>query len=119
MKTQVTNYIYDNLNERGLKEFEKKVAKILKTNCITNHITCHDAYMQRANGRGSYYKIIVLEIDNNYNEIIIKLHTNDSVTWDNWYQPTQKNKRDLFLGVLSTKINELYDLTTNIENDEN
>ena len=31
-KLSVTNYIYDNYNERGSKSFEKKVAKILKEN---------------------------------------------------------------------------------------
>lgn len=104
-KVIVNNCIYDKYNERGMKTFEKKVEKLLRDNGIEGYIICQNAYMERAGGRGSYYKQIEIEV--NYNPITIKEHTNDSQMWDNWFEPTGKDKRNLFLAVLENRIDEL------------
>ena len=104
MKTTASNYIYDKFNERGMKTFEKKVAKLLKDNGISGDFICHNAYMVRQS-RGSYLKVAEIEV----NKEIFKLkeHTHDSEMWDNWENPTSKDKRDLFLAVLEDRINDL------------
>lgn len=107
MKTQKTNvacYIYDKFNERGMKAFEKKVAKILKENGIYGDFICHNAYM-RGRDRGSYLKFADLE----YKGEVLNLneHTHDSQLWDAWENPTSKDKRNLFLAVLENQIQTL------------
>lgn len=102
MKLEVHNYIYDRFHERGMKAFEKKVAKILKSKgLIQGTFICSNAYMIRGNGSGSYYKCIELSFGG-HNFDIIKEHTNDSMLWDNWENPTAKEKRNLFLTVLKS-----------------
>ena len=104
MKTTVHCYIYDKYNERGMKTFEKKVAKLLKDNEIYGFFICHNAYM-RGQGRGSYLKFADIEYKG---EILnIAEYTNDSVLWDNWENPTPKDKRNLFLAVLESQIETL------------
>lgn len=105
MKTIVKNYIYSTFNERGMKAFEKKVAKLLKDNGIEGNFICHNAYLERAGGYNSYNRIIELE----FNKEILNFseHTNDSQMWDAWENPTTKDKRDLFLAVLENTIKEL------------
>lgn len=97
-KLSVTNYIYDNYNERGSKAFIKKVAQLLKNNSIEGKIICHNAFMERGNGRGSYYKCAEIEINGEIE--VLREHTNDSLLWDNLEEPTAKDKRNLFLAVL-------------------
>jgi hypothetical protein len=109
------NYIYDKFNERGMKAFEKKVEKLLKVNGIDKDVICHNAYMKRGGGHGSYYRCIEIEVDNNREAIEICEHTNDSQSWDAWHEPAGKDKRNLFLAVLENKIDELKEyLTENI-----
>ena len=105
---ELSNYIYNNYNERGMKSFEIKVKKLLKNNGITaNTVICHNAFMERANGRGSYYNVCEIEIDNNI--FHLKSRTNDSMAWD-YFSDDTKSKRNLFLAVLSEKINKLKEL---------
>lgn len=99
MKTTVICYIYDLYKERGVKAFEKKVNKLLKDNGLTGKAICHNAYLERGSGYGSYYKVAVIEL--NGEDHILKSHTHDSELWDNWENPSAKEKRNLFLAVLS------------------
>ena len=94
---KVSNYIYDKYNERGMKSFQNQVKKFLKGSGI-KEVICHNAYMSRANGYGSYNKVIEIEIDQVMHTF--SSHTNDSLLWDS-FEPTTKNKRDLFLAVIS------------------
>ena len=109
MKTSVRNYIYDSYNERGMKSFENKVAKLLKNNCINGEVICFNAWKERASGYGQYYNCIQLSL--NGRDYYLKSKNNDSVAWDNWEDPTKKDKRNLFLAVLEDQINVLYDET--------
>lgn len=103
-KIEVNCYIYDTYNERGMKAFEKKVVKLLKDNEIYGFFICHNAYM-RGQGRGSYLKFADIEYKG---EILnIAEYTNDSQLWDNWENPTSKDKRNLFLAVLESQIEVL------------
>jgi len=102
MKTIVNNYIYDKYNERGMKTFENKVAKLLKENEINGKIICHNAYMERGSGKGSYYNTIEIEINSELHKL--RQYTNDSMAWDEWENPTPKDKRNLFLAVLGEEI---------------
>lgn len=104
MTTTVSNYIYDKYNERGLKSFEKKVSQLLRKNGIKGHIVCLNAGMERSSGRGSYNKVAEIEV--NGEDYTLKSHTNDSVLWDS-FEATTNNKRQLFLAVLTEKIEEL------------
>lgn len=101
-----TNYIYDNHKERGIKAFEKRVSKLLKNNSIEGKeaITLN-AYMERANGRGSYYRVAEIQIDGEVHKL--RDFTNDSMAWDGWENPTPKEKRQLFEAVLFSKVEEL------------
>ena len=101
---QVSNYIYYKFNERGMKTFEKKVSKLLKSNGIEGNIICHNAYM-KAKGRGSYLKIAEIEVNGEI--ITLTKFTHDSIFWDNWENPTSKDKRNLFLSVLESKVESL------------
>lgn len=105
MKTTAINYIYDKYNERGMKAFEKKVAKLLKDNGIKGDIVCHNAYMKRGNGYNSYFCCAEIEVNKDILEL--KYHTNNSEAWDNWENPTGKDKRQLFLSVLEACVNDL------------
>lgn len=100
----VSCYIYDKYNERGMKTFEKKVTKLLKDNSVQGEVICLNAFMKSL-GRGSYYKMLELEI----NKEIINLseHTHDSELWDSWENPTSKDKRNMFLAVLESQIETL------------
>ena len=104
MKTIVHNYIYDKYNERGMKTFEKKVSKLLKDNDIQGNIICHNAYM-KAQSRGSYLKVAEIEVNGEITTLTEFTH--DSMFWDNWENPTSKDKRDLFLAVLESEIESL------------
>jgi len=106
-KLVVNNYIYDKLFERGMKTFEFKVSKLIRTKLKRGNIICHNAYMERGSGRGSYYKCI--EIEFNGDVIVLREHTHDSELWDNWENPTTQEKRNLFLGVLENKLDEFYE----------
>ncbi len=109
MKTQnleVHNYIYDIFNERGMKNFERAIHTLLKRKGITGNVICLNAYMKRANGRGSYYKIAEIEV--NGITYTLKQHTNDSEAWDFWDEPTPRDKRNLFFAVVESRLTELY-----------
>lgn len=117
LKNSVACYIYNKLNERGIKSFEKKVANILQENGIVWDIICHNAWMERASGRGSYYFCAEIEVSN---EIFkLKSYSNDSIAWDSWNEPTSKEKRSLFLAVLKDKILTLKEeIAENLEYNE-
>lgn len=102
VKNSVTCYIYDKFNERGVKSFEKKVTNILRENGIVGDIVCHNAWMERADGCGSYYFCAEIEVCKEIFEL--KRYSNDSIAWDSWNEPTSKEKRSLFLAVLEDKI---------------
>lgn len=108
MKTTISNYIYTNYNERGIRAFEKRVSKLLNNNEIFGKIICHNAYMQRGNGYGSYCQCAEIEVNGEI--YTLKNHTNNSEAWDNWNEPTSKEKRQLFEYVLSENINDLKSL---------
>lgn len=110
MKTTVSNYIYDKYNERGMKSFEKKVRQLLRKNGIKGHIVCLNAGMERSSGRGSYNKVAEIEV--NGEDYTLKSHTHDSMLWDD-FKATSKNKRQLFLAVLTENIEELCEQYTN------
>lgn len=108
MKLEVHNYIYNKFHERGMKAFEKKVAKILRSKGLTQGtFICSNAYMIRGNGSGSYYKCIELSFGG-HNFDTIKEYTNDSVLWDDWENPTAKEKRNLFLSVFENAEFDLF-----------
>lgn len=107
MKTTVSNYIYDKFNERGMKAFEKKVAKLLKDNGINGNFICHNAYMEWSS-RGSYLKVAEIEVNNEIIDLVELTH--DSEMYDNWENSTTKDRRNLFLAVLEEKINELKEI---------
>lgn len=95
----VANYIYDKYNERGMRAFEKRISKILKANGLTQgEAIAHNAFMQRGNGSGSYYRVAEIQIDDEI--YFLKNHTHDSTIWDDWNDPTPKQKRQLFEAVL-------------------
>jgi hypothetical protein len=124
---EVSNYINDKYNERGTKAFNKRVKKFIENELknrdsdklIINdvaisraqisapikHIICHDAYMTRGEGRGSYYQVIEIEMDGEI--FTMRQHTNDSESWDNWHEPTKKMKRQLFEAVLESTVEQL------------
>ena len=104
-KLTVDSYIGD-YNERGRKAFKKRISSILKTQDITGHVICIDAYMKRASGYGSYYKCIEIQIVSD--DIYMKEHTNDSTMWDN-FEGSTKEKNDLFEAVLYSKVENLKD----------
>jgi hypothetical protein len=113
---RVSNYMYDKYNERGMKAFEKRVKNFLsiqfKDQSISaKEVICHNAYMERGNGYGSYYKVIEIEIDGIDFKVIS--HTNDSETWDNWYNPTSKDKRQMFEAVIEMEIESLVEQINN------
>jgi hypothetical protein len=91
--------------ERGLSSFVNKVKKILKQADITGRVVLDNAWMERASGRGSYNRCIDIEV--NGLGFTIKQHTHDSQAWDAWENPSNKEKRDLFLGVLDSEIEKL------------
>jgi hypothetical protein len=99
----VLNYIYTTYNERGMKAFQNRVKKTLN-GLKAKEIICHNAYMSRGNGYGSYYKVIELQIDGNL--LSFSTHTNDSQMWDN-FETTSKNKRQLFEAVLNENLTEI------------
>ena len=102
MKT--ANYIYDKYNERGMKSFEIRIAKLLKSNGITGTSIALNAWFERAGGRGSYNRVAEIEV--NGETFKLTSHTNDSVAWDN-FEPTSKSRRLLFEAVLEDKIDDL------------
>lgn len=104
MKTSVHCYIYDSYYERGMKSFENKVAKILKDNSITGELTCLNAWKERASGYGQYYNCLQLSF--NGRDYYLKSRNTDSEAWDNWEEPTTKDKRDLFLAVLENEMED-------------
>jgi hypothetical protein len=103
-KLEVTSYI-GKYNERGRKSFENKVASILRQQNLIGDFKCDNAYMKRANGSGSYYMCADIILDNHI--FHLKKHTHDSEMWDNWNEPTTKEKRNLFLSVLENEIDNL------------
>lgn len=108
----VHNYIYTTYKERGMKAFEIKVSKLLYNIGIKDsNVICHNAYMERASGRGSYYQCAEIELNGEI--IILRQFTHDSQIWDNWHEPTTKDKRTLFLSVLENKIDELLETYLN------
>jgi hypothetical protein len=113
-KTNVHCYIYEKYNERGMKIFEKKVRLILRRADIFGDAICHNAYMERANGRGSYYQCVQIEINGEI--YTLTEHTHDSQLWDNWENPTGQDKRNLFLAVLHNEVQTLKEAI--IENSE-
>lgn len=104
-KTNVSCYIYDRYAEIGVKAFEKKVAKLLNDNCITGEVVCLNAWKERGNGYGQY--LDCLEIEVNGQDYCLRQRTNDSVAWDEWNDPTAKDKRNLFVAVLENTIEVL------------
>ena len=54
--------------------------------------------MERGYNRGSYYKCAKIEINGEIE--VLREHTHDTFIWDNWNEPTSKDKRNLFLAVL-------------------
>jgi hypothetical protein len=109
---KVINYIYDNYNERGCKAFESKVKKILKgANLNANEVICHNAWWEKSTGYGRYMRKASIEV--NGVDITLTDVTNDSWGWDAWDEPTTKDKRALFLAVLTELVNELNDETQN------
>lgn len=108
----VANYIYTTYNERGMKSFEKRVGLFLRKNGINKDVICHNAFMERGSGYGSYYKCAEIEISGEI--ITLKEHTNDSEMWDG-FEATSKNKRDLFEAVLEEQIEELKEMQYNDE----
>ena len=109
MKLQVNNYIYNKFHERGIKAFENKVAKILRSKGLTQGtFICLNAYMVRGNGYGSYFKRIEFSFGGTASQTYTE-HTNDSLLWDNWDNPTAKEKRNLFLAVLENAEFDLFD----------
>ena len=110
MKTQkltVTNYIYDNYNERGTKAFIKRVTKILKAKCITGNVICLNGYMEKSSGYGSYNFVAAIEINSEI--YTLKEFTNDSMAWDE-ITNDNKDKRNVFEIVISD-----YDFTDILE----
>ena len=115
--TTFSNYIYNDFKERGTISFERRVLATLKRNKITGDAIAHNAYFERGNGSGSYYKCLEIEIDGeNYT---LRSHTNDSCAWDA-FEPTAKNKRQLFEAVLNECIEDLKrEIAENLEYYEN
>lgn len=108
MKLQVNNYIYDKFHERGMKAFENKIAKILRSKGLTQgKFICLNAYMVRGNSRGSYLKRIEFSFNGTPSQTYTD-HTNDSVLWDDWENPTAKEKRNLFLSVFENAEFDLF-----------
>ena len=109
---KVACYIYDSFKERGVKSFELRVYNTLKNYGITGEIGVHDAWMERANGRGSYYKTIEISV----NKVVFTLrsYTNDSQLWDD-FEGTKKEKRQLFEAVLNENIEKLIELIAESE----
>jgi hypothetical protein len=113
MKT--SNYIYEKFNERGMKSFEKRVSTFLKQNGLKEgEAIALNAYMERGNGRGSYNKVAEIEINNEVYKL--RSHTNDSEMWD-FFEGTDKQKRQMFEAVLNEKISDLLEKIQ--ENKEN
>lgn len=107
---RVINYIYDKYNERGCKAFEAKVKKVLKgTDINANEVICRNAWWEKSTGYGRYMRKASVEV--NGVEITLTDVTNDSMGWDAWDSPASKDKRALFLAVLSELVNELKDET--------
>jgi hypothetical protein len=106
MKTKqtVSCYIYDKYNERGMKNFEKKVKSLLRKNKIFDDAICHNSYM-RGITRNNYLKFAEIEVKGEV--FSLAEHTHDSQMWDNWENPTPADKRNLFLAVLESKIEDL------------
>ena len=107
---EVSNYMYDKYKERGMKAFEKRVKSFLsmqfKEHKIdVKEVICQNAYMDRGNGYGSYYRVAIIEIDGT--SYSFSSHTNDSEAWDSWSEPTSKDKRDMFEAVLNMDIENL------------
>lgn len=107
-KPLVKAFIWKHSIERGLKAFEKRITKQLPSFEKTTYFDVWDAYIIRGNGYGSYYKVIKFAYNNEIHEI--KEHTHDSVLWDNWNQPTAKEKRALFEAVFNNNIERIIDL---------
>lgn len=109
MKLEVNNYIYDKFHERGMKAFENKVAKILRSKGITQGtFICLNSYMVRGNGYGSYFKRIEFSFGGTNSQTYTE-HTNDSMLWDDWKNPTAQEKRTLFLAVLKNAEFDLFE----------
>lgn len=107
---EVLNYMYDKYNERGMKAFEKRVKNFLSVwfqdqSITAKEVICQNAYMERGHGYGSYYRVAIIEIDGT--SYSFSSHTNDSQAWDNWSEPTSKDKRDMFEAVLNMDIENL------------
>lgn len=97
--------MYDKYNERGMKAFQDRVKKTLRDNDIkVDEFICHNAWMERGSGYGSYYRRIEYSIDGD--TTTLSSHTNDSQAWDN-FETTNKNKRQLFEAVLTDNIYKL------------
>lgn len=101
---KVYNYIYDEFNERGMKAFESRVSKFLKSKGLSGEAVCLAAWMERASGRGSYNKIAEIEVNDCRYKLVS--HTNDSMLWDA-LEDTPKEKRALFEAVLAEEIDTL------------
>lgn len=104
-KRTISNYIYDRYNEKGMKYFERRVNQVLKDNGVNGDIICHNAWMKRASGYGHYY--MMAEVEVNKELFTLKKLTTDSEAFDNWDASNKRQTRNLFLYLLSEKIDEL------------
>lgn len=103
---KVLNDMYDKYNERGMKAFEKRVKKTLRDNSVkADEFICHNAWMERGSGYGSYYRCIEYSIDGH--KTTLSSHTNDSEAWDSFNYSFNRDKRQLFEAVLSMEIKSL------------
>lgn len=96
---EVINYIYDTYNERGCKRFEQGIKKELKY-LDAKEVICRNAWWERDSGYNSYFVCAEIDIDGLTHTI--KAHTHNSEGWDNWINPTAKDKRKLFWQVIAS-----------------
>lgn len=106
---EVLNDMYGKYNERGTKAFEKRVKNFLSIefqdqSISAKEVICQNAWMERGGSRGSYYRCLSISIDGE--TYYLSSHTNDSEAWD-YFEATNKNKRQLFEAVLSMEIKSL------------
>ena len=113
MKANVANYIYDKYAERGVKAFESKVKALLEENGIYGDVICHNAWMQHSGSYGRYINVAEIEIDRQTH--YLKSGHNNSEAYDEWINPTSKDKRELFLAVLNDEIDSLRELLSEDE----
>lgn len=95
MKITVTNCIFDVLDERGSKRFEKNVFTVLKRNSIFGDVICIDSGLI-----GKFETFAIIEIDKK----VIKLF-NRNIFIEK--VETVKQKRNLFFQVLDSQIENL------------